>query len=263
MRAIFYVLFIVGAFLHPCFSQIKISKTVYLCETRIGKGRVHDGTNTLYFTPDKSLFIHNDYPKSDEYKELGTSVSFTKGDPEGFPIFIDKKIGVLYCKSDYQATKTLYIFKENIPAIEWSIQKESRMIGQFLCFRAKGVFGGRTYNVWFTPDIPLPYGPYKLGGLPGLILEAYAEDGMVKYTLQSFEASTTDRPIFDAPKNGKEISQEAFKELVIAKLLNAESLSTPAYTITNQDPPTDFYIEKNQYTIISSFKQEREQKRKP
>ncbi|MBK9488587.1 MAG: GLPGLI family protein [Haliscomenobacter sp.] len=219
--------------------------------------------NTLYFTPFKSLFIHNDYPKSDEYKEAGTSRNFIKGDPEGFPIFIDKKAGVLHCKSDYQAVKTLYIFKETIPTVDWMIQKESRMIGQFLCFRAKGVFGGRTYNVWFTPDIPVSFGPYKLGGLPGLILEAYSEDGMVKYTFQSFEASTADNPILEEPKNGKEISQEAFKELVVAKLLNAESLSTPAYTITNEDPPADFYIEKNQYTIISTYKKEREHKRKP
>nr|WP_081964210.1 GLPGLI family protein [Porphyromonas macacae] len=32
-------------------------------------------------------------------------------------------------------------------------------------------FRGRTYEAWFTPQIPLKEGPYKFDGLPGLILQ--------------------------------------------------------------------------------------------
>lgn len=66
------------------------------------------------------------------------------------------------------------IVKENLPAIEWNIKPDSkREIMGFDCIEAEALFRGRFYTAWFSPDIPVPFGPWKLQGLPGLILEAY------------------------------------------------------------------------------------------
>ena len=40
-----------------------------------------------------------------------------------------------------------------------------------LCQRADVDFGGRHWVAWFTPEIPVPDGPYKFCGLPGLIVQ--------------------------------------------------------------------------------------------
>ena len=65
-----------------------------------------------------------------------------------------------------------YIYKEATPNIDWKIGDEHCKILSYSCQKAIGYFRGRTYEVWFTTDIPVNNGPWKLGGLPGLILKA-------------------------------------------------------------------------------------------
>ncbi|MDO5616595.1 MAG: GLPGLI family protein [Cruoricaptor ignavus] len=77
-----------------------------------------------------------------------------------------------------QVYNYLNIEKKDIVGVEplcnihWEITNEEKKINDFTCYKAMGKFRGREYVVWFTPEIPVPYGPWKLGGLPGLILEA-------------------------------------------------------------------------------------------
>lgn len=65
-----------------------------------------------------------------------------------------------------------YIYKEPILTIDWKIGDEHCKILSYTCQKATGHFRGRTYEAWFTTDIPVNNGPWKLGGLPGLILKA-------------------------------------------------------------------------------------------
>ena len=74
---------------------------------------------------------------------------------------------------DFAAIKfdTLFV-KDKARIISWELLNETKNINSFSCQKAIGNFRGRTYTVWFTNDIPVSLGPWKLNGLPGLILEA-------------------------------------------------------------------------------------------
>jgi GLPGLI family protein len=76
------------------------------------------------------------------------------------------------------------IYMEDIPEIDWKISEESDKISGYNCFKAIAQFRGRRWTVWFTPDIPLPYGPWKLQGLPGLIIKAEDADSAYSFTVQ-------------------------------------------------------------------------------
>jgi GLPGLI family protein len=220
------------------------------------KGSVHDGANTLYFDHEKALFVHNDFPTADKYVEKGTAVAYIKGDSEGLPVFIHLKEKYLYYKSEYAAPPgEIFIFKETLPQIAWTMGTEQKVIGNYQCMAASGTFGGRIYDVWFTPEIPVSLGPYKLGGLPGMILEAASRDGKVSYQFVSYQNSC-DRAI-ERPLKGREMSWDTFEKFVIGKLLKAESLSTPTAQATNDDPPADYEIERNKFTIIGRYKAKR------
>ena len=66
-----------------------------------------------------------------------------------------------------------YKITEPIPVQDWNIVTDStRQILGYHCCMATTTFRGRKWTVYFTDEIPLPLGPWKLGGLPGLILSA-------------------------------------------------------------------------------------------
>lgn len=58
-------------------------------------------------------------------------------------------------------------------ALPWNLSDETKKIGEYVCKKANCQFRGRSYTAWFAEEIPIPTGPWKLFGLPGLILEAY------------------------------------------------------------------------------------------
>jgi GLPGLI family protein len=64
-----------------------------------------------------------------------------------------------------------FIYEEDLPVLDWKISDEKQEILSYNCQKAAISFRGREYEAWFAPDIPIPNGPWKFGGLPGLILK--------------------------------------------------------------------------------------------
>lgn len=64
-----------------------------------------------------------------------------------------------------------FIYEETIPTFNWEIKNDTSTILSYLCQKAIVTFSGRTYEAWFTQDIPINNGPWKFNGLPGLILK--------------------------------------------------------------------------------------------
>ena len=65
-----------------------------------------------------------------------------------------------------------YTYDEDIPQMKWTLLPESEEICGYKCYKAITNFRGRQWEAWYTDDIPLNNGPWKLGNLPGLILKA-------------------------------------------------------------------------------------------
>lgn len=82
---------------------------------------------------------------------------------------------------------TNYLTEEDIPKIGWNIIKDTLSISGIKCQKAMANFKGRKWIAWFAPDMPFQNGPWKLTGLPGLIVEAYDEKKEVQFLFGGFE----------------------------------------------------------------------------
>ena len=89
-----------------------------------------------------------------------------------------------------------YTYQEDIPQIDWVLSDSTKMICGYLCHQATATFRGRNWVAWYC-DIPKSVGPWKLNGLPGLILAAQTEDKEHDFTAISVRKSSSSITIPD------------------------------------------------------------------
>ncbi len=77
---------------------------------------------------------------------------------------------------------TPWKYTEQLSIPGWSIQDSIKNCIGYDCVKATAEFKGRKWIAWFSPEIPISDGPWKLCGLPGLILEAYDENHDYEFT---------------------------------------------------------------------------------
>ena len=96
-------------------------------------------------------------------------------------------------------------YTEPLPKFNWEITEEQKAIGEHQCQKATCKFGGRTYEVWFAPDIPISDGPWKFYGLPGLILEVYDTQHHYEFLFQGMRpcAGQIEVPVEEYSKTTK------------------------------------------------------------
>ena len=59
--------------------------------------------------------------------------------------------------------------------IAWTLSDDTLTVSGYLCQQAMATFRGLEWHVWYTEEIPSSAGPWRLRGLPGLIVKAESE----------------------------------------------------------------------------------------
>ena len=84
-----------------------------------------------------------------------------------------------------QITGSFYYYSEPIPKFNWKMLSGDSVICGNVCQKAQTMFRGRTWTVWYSLDIPYDDGPWKLCGLPGIILKA--EDSKKDFSFTAYK----------------------------------------------------------------------------
>ena len=95
-----------------------------------------------------------------------------------------------------------YCYVDSLHTQTWTMGDSTREVLGYTCQQATTDFRGRRWTAWFATDIPISDGPWKLGGLPGLILEAYDEGQQHVFTAVGLERVKDEPIIFNRSFKG-------------------------------------------------------------
>lgn len=84
-------------------------------------------------------------------------------------------------------------YTEAYPLQQWALKDEQQTVCGYRCQKATCRWRGRDYVAWFTAEIPVRCGPWKFGGLPGLIMKVSDTKG--EYTFECVQVERRKRPI--------------------------------------------------------------------
>lgn len=142
----------------------------------------HDGSSHFYS-------IYNDYLTASnlEGKNLDEVLSALDSSKKGalFQIFRNATNNEL---TFVTTAPDNFYYKEKELGLEWSIKDGDTMsICGYLCKKATTTLSGRNWTAWFSEELPIGNGPWKLYGLPGLILSAHDADNFFQFTCIGIE----------------------------------------------------------------------------
>ena len=83
---------------------------------------------------------------------------------------------------------------EPTPEIVWTLSDDTLTVSGYLCQQATATHRGVEWHVWYTDEIPSSAGPWRLRGLPGLIVKAENEAHTFCLTELRQEASPITAP---------------------------------------------------------------------
>ncbi|RYE36671.1 MAG: GLPGLI family protein [Sphingobacteriaceae bacterium] len=118
-----------------------------------------------------------------------------------------------------------YLVEEPLPAISWKISTDTLSISRLHCQKATAHFKGRDYVAWFCADLPFRSGPWKLHGLPGLIVQASDTKKEVIFEFAGFEQISNQKVTVKLPEDAIYSTQKEFERLQQVAKTNPSALS--------------------------------------
>lgn len=191
-------------------------------------------TFTLSFSKDESIYEEEEKL---EAPGVGGGMRFMGGGFSQGGIY--KNIADdIYARQNELMGRT-FLVKDTLAKLDWKLEKESKMIGQYAAFKATAVRKieqnpweamRRSRNAdttatdapkemvitaWYTPQIPVSQGPDEYWGLPGLILEVSA--GPTVILCNKIVINPKEGLDIEMPEKGDEVSREEYEQIVAEK----------------------------------------------
>lgn len=173
-----------------------------------------------------------------QYEQMLSAVMPEVVRTDNYSLVPSKKGHVYVFKNRNESVVSVYDFigltefgcyTEPLAEMQWEIGDSTKAILGYDCIKAHTNYHGRDWTVWFTPEIPLQEGPWKLCGLPGLILEATETSGQHSFVATGLEITDKEIvPIYSPSKYEKMERKELLRRQRYNRD-NQENITNAAY----------------------------------
>lgn len=203
-------------------------------------------TYILSFNKEESVFIEEDKLDAMSGATDSWGNNFSRGEQ-----YKNVKENALVQSQEFYGKR--FLVKDKLQPITWTTGKESKQIGQYLCFKASALVPTKELTwydfswgdlrnaesdkkkdsiaaepepvvvemtqieAWYTPQIPVGHGPGEYWGLPGLILEVSA--GSTTMLCSKIVMNPKEKFTIEAPDKGQEITKSEYQNTVQTKMM--------------------------------------------
>ena len=126
-------------------------------------------------------------------------------------LFLDSNKNEAISYEDF--ARIFYKITDVFPKFQWQLENEFKEVNNIKVQKAIGKYRGKVWEVWFAETIPYSFGPRKLNGLPGVILEAKDQSGKISIKASKIEFDA-ECEICNIPDN-KKIIEVTYKDYLM------------------------------------------------
>lgn len=162
--------------------------------------------NTFFSRDLRDLDLHN----TKEIKTNVMNIRMPADEHTGWEVLTDHDKGRMTVTNRLPFSEQVIDYEEAVPEITYATVEAIDTVMGYLCKEALCDFGGRKWKVWYSEEIPLPYGPWKLNGAPGLILKA--ADTENNFMFEAIGLTQEPRGIERYKLNRKRMEKNEWKE---------------------------------------------------
>lgn len=219
---------------------------------------IHEEEMMLLVGEKSSLFTSYSKLKIKNQRDLEFQAQLREGNTRinmpSPPVLISEEYLIRYGGSEMHTVNYLassVVYKESVEPVSWDISAEEKEIEGMKVYKATTHYKGRDWEVWFTPEIPIPAGPWLLNGLPGLILEAQDKEKQVSYLFTYLESESVENEVIKRLKDYNRIQIPFFNQTV--KITHAEYLKLYDEALKNYSQFRNAQITKYMNQIPDPF----------
>lgn len=159
--------------------------------TFVSSGRYYNDSTNMVFVKEHPQPTFRSQEEVQEYLKIYQSKKNVKPVGSDYKIFKDFQAGTFRIMPPVMTMPAHYM--EEPMDFDWEITGKTDTILGLTCTQALTRYGGRNYEVWFSPEIPISDGPWTFQGLPGLILKVTDDRGWYTFTATRIITRKTNR----------------------------------------------------------------------